>query len=429
MSAMRDPVAQVQGALHVAAFLDPHHQDADEREEDAHARDHHGQQDGAHPAEVVARGHDLAAQHHGRQDGRHVAAEQVGAHAGHVAHVVAHVVGDGGRVARVVLGNARLDLAHQVGAHVGRLGVDAAAHAGKERNALGAQREAREHLQRALHLQPVGRGAVHEHPVEDDEQPAQPQHGQPGHAHPHHRAAGERHFQRLAQAGARGLRGAHVGLGGDAHADEAGQRGEQGTEQERADDGGVRPLVRKAQVAQEQAGDHREHGQDPVLGLEEGEGPVRDVAGNGAHALVAGVLPRHPGRAPQGVQQGQHAEHGDGVSDRMHVKGWKSMTKGRAGMPAGGVREPGGAAPRRPRAPGGVFRMARNGKPGHDSPVRCRLGAGPSTARTPRRGERTRPGSRARAFARVTVPFRATRRPARRVAPSPARSTKSPETG
>lgn len=38
-----------------------------------------------------------------------------------------HQVSDDGGVARVVLGDARLHLAHQVRAHVGRLGVDAAA--------------------------------------------------------------------------------------------------------------------------------------------------------------------------------------------------------------------------------------------------------------------------------------------------------------
>ena len=44
----------------------------------------------------------------------------------HVTDVVAHVVGDHGRVARVVLGNAGFHLAHQVGPDVGGLGVDPA---------------------------------------------------------------------------------------------------------------------------------------------------------------------------------------------------------------------------------------------------------------------------------------------------------------
>jgi hypothetical protein len=64
---------------------------------------------------------------HGADDGADVRLEEVGAHAGHVADVVTDVVGDDGGVARVVLGDAGLDLADQVGADVGGLGVDAAA--------------------------------------------------------------------------------------------------------------------------------------------------------------------------------------------------------------------------------------------------------------------------------------------------------------
>ena len=58
--------------------------------------------------------------------------EQVGATAGAVADVVADEVRDHARVARVVLGDARLDLADEVGADVGGLGVDAAAELGEE---------------------------------------------------------------------------------------------------------------------------------------------------------------------------------------------------------------------------------------------------------------------------------------------------------
>ena len=62
-------------------------------------------------------------------EGDLVALEQVGGHAGAVTDVVADVVGDRRRVARVVLGDAGLDLADEVGADVGRLGEDAAADA------------------------------------------------------------------------------------------------------------------------------------------------------------------------------------------------------------------------------------------------------------------------------------------------------------
>ena len=65
-------------------------------------------------------------QHH-RHGGHGVRLEQVGGHPGAVADVVADVVGDHGRVARIVLGDSRLDLADEVGADIGRLRVDAAA--------------------------------------------------------------------------------------------------------------------------------------------------------------------------------------------------------------------------------------------------------------------------------------------------------------
>ena len=75
-------------------------------------------------------------------DGDLVGLEEVGRHAGAVAHVVAHVVGDGGGVAGVVLGDAGLDLAHQVGADVGRLGEDAAADSHEQGEQRGAEGEA-----------------------------------------------------------------------------------------------------------------------------------------------------------------------------------------------------------------------------------------------------------------------------------------------
>ena len=78
-----------------------------------------------------------------RRDQRdRVGLEEVRGHAGAVAHVVAHVVGDGRGVARVVLGDARLDLADQVGADVGGLGEDAAADTHEHGQQRAAEAEA-----------------------------------------------------------------------------------------------------------------------------------------------------------------------------------------------------------------------------------------------------------------------------------------------
>ena len=56
-----------------------------------------------------------------------VGLENVRRHAGAVAHVVADVVRDGGRIARIVFVEVALDLADQVRADIRRFGVDAAA--------------------------------------------------------------------------------------------------------------------------------------------------------------------------------------------------------------------------------------------------------------------------------------------------------------
>jgi hypothetical protein len=68
---------------------------------------------------------------HGGHRRHGIGLEQIGRHAGAVAHVVAHVVGDDRRVAGVVFGNSGFHLAHQVGTDIRTLGEDAAAQRAK----------------------------------------------------------------------------------------------------------------------------------------------------------------------------------------------------------------------------------------------------------------------------------------------------------
>ena len=117
------------------------HEDADHRGDHTDRRD-----DQREDQAVVAERH-LAEQQRGDERDR-VGLEQVGRHAGAVADVVADVVGDGGGVARVVLGDALLDLADQVGADVRGLGEDAAADTHEHREQRGAEAEALEHARR-----------------------------------------------------------------------------------------------------------------------------------------------------------------------------------------------------------------------------------------------------------------------------------------
>ena len=55
--------------------------------------------------------------------------EEVGRHTGAVTDVVTDVVGNRGRIARIVFGDPGLDLADEVGTDVGRLGEDSASDA------------------------------------------------------------------------------------------------------------------------------------------------------------------------------------------------------------------------------------------------------------------------------------------------------------
>ena len=85
-------------------------------------------------------------QHHGDADGHDIGLEQIGGHAGAVADIVADIVGDGRRVAGIVLGDAGLDLADEVGADVGGLGEDAAAETGEDRDQRGAEGQSDERV-------------------------------------------------------------------------------------------------------------------------------------------------------------------------------------------------------------------------------------------------------------------------------------------
>ena len=121
----------------VGAELDE--EGADDRGDDAGGADrqriHHGREQRRSAVE------EDRGEHHGRDDRHRIGLEQVGRHAGAVADVVADVVGDRRRIARVVLGNAGFDLADEVGADVGALGEDAAAETGEDRDQRGAEAE------------------------------------------------------------------------------------------------------------------------------------------------------------------------------------------------------------------------------------------------------------------------------------------------
>ncbi len=158
--------------------------------------------------------------------------EQVGGHAGAVADVVAHVVGDRRRVAGIVLGDAGLDLADEVGADVGRLGEDAAADAQEQREERTTESEPDEDR----------RGRV----LEDHDDDRRAEQAEPDGEHARHAAGAERDLQRGRHRSALRRRGGpHVAAHGEAHADESGEARHDAAEDERAGAEGSRLRVRQ----------------------------------------------------------------------------------------------------------------------------------------------------------------------------------------
>ena len=223
-----------------------------------------------------------AEQHHG-DGGDRVGLEQVGGHAGAVADVVAHVVGDHGRVARVVLGDPGLDLADEVGADVGGLREDAAAETGEDRDERAAEREPDQVVDGRLRAvaEPVREDPVvagdAEQAEADDEQAR-------------HRAGAERDLERRRDALAGRLRRPDVRAHGDVHADEAG-----GGREERADRESDRRAPPELRVEADREQRHDGHERDRrVLLLEVRGGALLDGTRDLLHPLVPGRLLEQP---------------------------------------------------------------------------------------------------------------------------------------
>ena len=229
----RDPVAAVEHVHGVLVLATADEEDGHDRGQQAEAADDEREEDPrlwVGPAGDRGDGEHANAQDH-RADvlgsGR---LEQVRAAAGAVADVVTDEVGDDARVARVILGDARLDLAHEVRADVGGLGVDAAAELGEEGDEGGAEAEADDQEGR------LGDGHVADEGAVGGEDAPHAEQGQGDDEEAGNGAAAHGHLDGLDEAAPRSGRGAHVRLDADVHADDARRHRAGGADEER--DGG-----------------------------------------------------------------------------------------------------------------------------------------------------------------------------------------------
>ena len=158
-------------------------------------------------------------------------AEQIGAHTGDITDVITDVIGNDSGVARIILGNASLDLADEISAHIGSLGVDTAAHSSEQSDGGTAQtvtRDALEQHLRGVRVLGVPRHEDSEH-VDGAVQDQQTERGQ-AEAHDATRAEGGVETVRpgdLAHGGS-----TSVGVDSDGHTDVTAENGGQTTDDE-----------------------------------------------------------------------------------------------------------------------------------------------------------------------------------------------------
>ena len=198
----RVPQAGVQRRHDFLARLCLDHRTADDRCEDGNGAQHQRIQ---HRLRFKALDYERTQQHRGNQRDD-ISFKQVRRHAGAIANIVADVIGNDGRIARIIFGNAGFDLADQIGTNVGALCENAAAKAGKNRNQRSAEREADEGFQQVMLRDAVADAGCTEVPVKQ----RHAQQAQAYHEHAGDRATLEGDIERFVHAFGGCLRGAHV---------------------------------------------------------------------------------------------------------------------------------------------------------------------------------------------------------------------------
>ncbi len=222
-------------------------------------------------------GKERRAQDHGADVLSRGGFEDVRATARAVANVVANEVGDHGRVAGIVFGDASLNLADEIGAYIGRFGVNAAAK---------LREEGYQGCAKAKADQFIGRGLRMLEAAEEEEEDADAEQRE---SHDHEsgdRATTQGGLERPAEAGAGRAGRADIGPDGDKHAGEAGEPRTDGANQKADDDlvgegSGERrePISNKEEHGQH----HGDDGDGSILPGHERLGPLADGVGDGLH--------------------------------------------------------------------------------------------------------------------------------------------------
>ena len=212
-----------------------------------------------------------------RQHGAAIALVEVGTHTGHVAHVVAHVVGNGCGVARVVLGDVGLHLTHDVGTHVGSLRVDTATHTGKQG------------LRRSTHTEGQHRGGDGDEAValveivQYNKPDGDVEQTETHHRETHHGTRTEGNLQTCIQTLTGSVGRTGRGVGGGLHAEETCQSGEETSREEGKRHPGILYVQAVCHEGKEGTEHHKHDGDDLVLLFQIGHSAIAHIECNFFH--------------------------------------------------------------------------------------------------------------------------------------------------
>ena len=227
---------------------------------------------------VVSCGNEACAQSQGNcgDYGAYIGLEQVGAHAGDIAYVVAYVVSYYCGVSGVILGDACLYLAYEVRAYVSSLGIDAAAYTAEQSHGGSAKTEACE----------AGPCCFS---VQKEECKANAEDAQAYYAKTHNSAAPESDLKSLVHSAAFCSSSCpYVAAGSYLHAEVSGKHGERGTADIKYSGD---PVDTKSEDYGENS-NYDDH--SSVFSAEEGHSAFVDVAGDLCHTGVACRLAGDP---------------------------------------------------------------------------------------------------------------------------------------
>ena len=161
------------------------------------------------------------------KDGTAIALVKVGAHTGHIAYIIAYVIGDGCGIARVVFGDTGFHFTHEVGSYVGGFRIDTAAHACKQ-GLCGSSHTERQH--RGGDDAKFMGGCHHIHRdncVEQQIPERNVEQAEPHYNQSHYRAAAESDTQTRVQRVARGIRRTRRSIRSRLHSEKSGKTGEE----------------------------------------------------------------------------------------------------------------------------------------------------------------------------------------------------------